>query len=58
MDKFVNSLVEKIPLFNYEYPSFLPHLIIAIDKHKSLSNYSRDKLASTCDLFELIWKED
>jgi len=47
-----------LPLFNYDYPSFLPHLVIALEKHPQITNYSKDKLVGYCEMFDLIWKED
>ena len=45
-------------MFDYDYPNFLPHIVIALEKHPQIDNATRDKLTTYCEMFDLHWKED
>jgi hypothetical protein len=55
LNTLTESLVIRLYLFNYEYPSFLPQCIKAILEHPSLLKSDKDMLKTYCQIFELDW---
>lgn len=58
IEKFVDEFCEKLPYFKGDFPNFMPHIVIALEKHPSISQSSRDRLLTYSDMFDLNWKED
>jgi hypothetical protein len=52
------QFVTRLPLFNKEYPNWIPHAVRAIMEHPNLNQSDRSTLETFCTLFELDWRGD
>lgn len=52
------NIAIRLYLFNYEYPSFVPHMVKGVMEHPNLQKADKNMLNAYCRMFELDWKGD
>eukprot|EP00349_Pseudokeronopsis_sp_Brazil_P009869 CAMPEP_0202978412 /NCGR_PEP_ID=MMETSP1396-20130829/84843_1 /ASSEMBLY_ACC=CAM_ASM_000872 /TAXON_ID= /ORGANISM="Pseudokeronopsis sp., Strain Brazil" /LENGTH=159 /DNA_ID=CAMNT_0049717371 /DNA_START=1160 /DNA_END=1639 /DNA_ORIENTATION=- len=50
------NLALRLPLFNYSYPEFFEHVVIAVLEHPNLLRSDKQHLEAFCKMFELDWQ--
>ena len=56
--RITESMCVRLPLFNGDFPTFMPQSVKAIMEHPNLTRTDYDKLNTFSRMFELDWRGD